>query len=326
MTRKYGGSGLGLAIVSQLAKAMGGSVWVESVLGEGSTFHVTMRCEIGEATAEAGRQPSAAAPEPVCFKGLRVLLVEDNVVNQLVAREILTRQGCEVMVAANGLEAVEAVDQQAFDVILMDIQMPEMDGLEATRLIRKKEKGRAIPIVAQTAHAFPEDKERCLAADVDDHISKPITIGQLVAVSGKCRGRIPARAPEQDVTDPENGREIAEPEALTEAKVDELLRRFGNDTQRIRELVDLFLEIVPTQMAELDAALSNGDCTAIGKLAHSVRGAFISFGANALADAAEEIERVANNGDLSGLAPLVGEMSRQFSALQEAVQRVRQSM
>lgn len=324
MTRKYGGSGLGLAIVSQLAKAMGGSVWVESVPKEGSTFHVTVRCRIAESGAAACPQPpAAAAPGPVSFEGLRVLLVEDNVVNQLVAREILTRHGCEVVVAVNGREAVDAVDQHAFDVILMDLQMPEMDGLEATRLIRSKEKGRAIPIIAQTAHAFPEDKERCLAAGMDDHISKPITIAQLVTVLGRCERRTGASVPSDDAGEPAEGSGAAEPGAMT---LDDLLLRFGNDTQRIRELVDLFFEVVPAQMADLEGAFKSGDCTTLGKLAHGVRGAFISFGAQTLADAAQEIERAAARGNLGEIASLVRDMTGQFEAFREEIQRLRQRL
>jgi len=175
MTRRYGGSGLGLAIVAQLVKAMLGSVWAESEPQKGSAFHFTIRCEIGENPQRKLVRPAQESPEQMSLQGLRVLLVEDSAVNQLVAREVLRRHGCDVTVASNGIEAVESVQSHAFDLILMDLQMPEMDGFEATRLIRTQECGATIPIIAQTAHAFPEDIERCLEAGMDGHVAKPIT-------------------------------------------------------------------------------------------------------------------------------------------------------
>ncbi|HLH31719.1 MAG TPA: ATP-binding protein [Terriglobia bacterium] len=182
MTKRYGGTGLGLSICSQLVNLMGGRIWVDSVVGRGSSFHFTVDVAIEHEMA-AEEKPAQVQMRPDS-RPLRVLLAEDNEINQQVALEFLEMRGHRVRIANNGIEAVAAFAEERFDVILMDVQMPQMDGLKATAAIREKEKttGRRVPIIAMTGLAMKGDRQRCLDAGMDAYICKPIRSQELYEI------------------------------------------------------------------------------------------------------------------------------------------------
>lgn len=190
MARRFGGTGLGLAICTRLVQMMGGQIWVESIPQRGSIFHFTV--DLGLQPESAATQPTAdaecAPPAPLeeassalAESVSRVLVVEDNAVNRALAQRLLQKRGFQVTLASNGMEALSATRGAEFDLILMDLQMPEMDGFAATAEIRKRESaaGKHTPIIALTAHALKEDRERCLAAGMDAYVTKPIRPDEL---------------------------------------------------------------------------------------------------------------------------------------------------
>jgi CheY-like chemotaxis protein len=237
---------------------------------------------------------------------LRILLAEDNEVNQKLAVRWLKKWGHTVVVAGNGREALERLEKDAFDLILMDVQMPEMGGLETTAVIRTKEKdgGGHIPILAMTAHALKGDRERCLAAGMDGYISKPIRPQEMFRSIENLRAlpETPAEFPDDDILDRR-----------------EVLYRFDDDRELLREVVQGFLRECPNRLSALREALARGDSDAVTRLAHALKGSVGNFAARHVVDAAQKLEMIGREGD-------VARGMEAYTELEEAIERLKPAL
>jgi CheY-like chemotaxis protein len=264
------------------------------------------------AVLPGGRAKAVPRPpraRPARAGALRVLVAEDNAVNQQVAVGMLERDGHRAAVAANGREALALLEREVFDLILMDVQMPEMDGLETTAAIREREKvtGAHVPIVAVTAHAMKGDAERCLAAGMDAYLPKPLEPRQLRAILARLGGG----------TVPPGAVEVApERTTLDEARV---LDRVGGDRRVLRRLVRLFLADSRTLEARIRRAIGEGSAPDLRAAAHALKGSVSNFAAPAATAAAAQLQRIGGSGDL-------GEAPAAFARLDQELALVRKHL
>jgi CheY-like chemotaxis protein/HPt (histidine-containing phosphotransfer) domain-containing protein len=250
---------------------------------------------------------------------VRILLAEDNVTNQQVALGVLRKFGLSADVVANGSEAIEALKNVPYSLVLMDVQMPEIDGLEATHRIRDVRTGvldHRVPVIAMTAHAMQGDREKCLAAGMDDYISKPISPQALAAVLEKW---LPPEALERSenagIQEPIRG-ESEDSRALTIWDRPGFLRRLLGDEALARKTITGFLEDLPRQMKNLDEFLGQGDAPGVERQAHTIMGAAANMGGEALRGEAFRIQNAAKNGDLETAGSLLPSLREKFTALE----------
>jgi len=310
-TRKFGGTGLGLTICKRLAESMNGGIGVESAPGVGSKFWVTLRFfRQAEATilthpANTGEirqpEPYMRSTGPLPLRKERLLLAEDNVVNQQVALGNLRKLGYRADVAVNGIEVLDALETKGYDIILMDCQMPELDGYEVTKEIRKRErKGHRTWIIAMTANVMVGDREKCLKAGMDDYLGKPIRRSELRAALERRVDR-PVKPLDADV-----------------------LRNLMEESEiELSELIELFATSAPTSIADMRRALEKSSAADLSMAAHTLKGSCSNLGAIPLRELCAQIEQAGLSGNFDGAVDLIGSAEKELRRLIEALESYR---
>lgn len=326
ISRKHGGTGLGLAICHRLCEMLGGAIWLESEIGMGSNFEFTIKAAavpgaVDPQSADLPPPPVASSVVPPAdrevVRPLRILLAEDNPVNQRVALGLLRQIGYTASTVWNGLEAIHALQKDTYDVVLMDVQMPEMDGLEATREIRRlwPHGPRRPHIIAMTANAMTGDREKCLESGMDDYISKPVKALRLKTALEQCNDLREAVAAAANLTD-----HPMEPATLNRDSLEALksLQSEGDDGF-LKEMVDLFLTDTPLRLNDMESALQDGQQQEFVRAVHSIKGASANFGADDLHALCADVEQMGRSGKMA-------EAGARIEAVQAEFERVRMAL
>jgi signal transduction histidine kinase/DNA-binding NarL/FixJ family response regulator len=300
ITRRFGGTGLGLAISRYVVEAMGGSITVDSTPGKGSAFSFSMLVDavpVADATEIAMVEKPVDIAAFVAERSPLVLLAEDNQVNRLVAKRILERIGCKVVLAENGLEAVEAVRKNAIELVLMDVMMPEMDGLAATRAIRSLNPPvNRIPIIGLSANAFLSDAEAGRAAGMNSFMTKPIDSARLLTAIGAVLEVTTAAPP---------------PEAAARSPLEQLREDLGDQT--VDAVIAAFCSDVPKMLLQLRKQADAGSAPGVAREAHALAGTAGSLGLAGLSEVAREMEREARRAGTVPDAPKLDALEDQFT-------------
>jgi signal transduction histidine kinase/CheY-like chemotaxis protein/HPt (histidine-containing phosphotransfer) domain-containing protein len=323
ITRKYGGTGLGLTISRHIVRELGGEITVESQPGRGSTFRVTLDTGSLEGVAFAEPAVGEAAQSPPqrrdrhrrqgTLPPVRVLLVEDGQTNRELFSLVLSNAGATVVCAENGQQGVQQASEQAFDLILMDMQMPVMDGYTATQTLRAR--GYQGPIVALTAHAMRGDEEKCLAAGCSGYLSKPVQIDRLLeAVRAAMGGASVASTPESNTETAETPEPATQCETESATPLDspphegEIVSTLPIELPQFRRIVDEFILKLADRLTAMESACATGDWDKLAKLAHWLKGSGGTVGLDCLTAPARELEQHAKRGDATAASMTLSEI------------------
>lgn len=332
-----GGAGLGLPITARIAACLGATVELDSRVGEGTRLQLELRmtrdpaatAPPDAAAGEEERDPRSQGRVPEMETStimddtmnhenragaMLILLAEDNPVNQKLTIRMLEKRGHRVDLAENGRIAVEMYESGVYDLILMDVMMPEMDGLEATGAIRERERetGERVPIVALTANAMKGDRERCLESGMDRYLSKPIRPADLY------------EAVESFRSEPEVASVVADSSSLSAGQREvfdrsQMLERLGNDEELLVEILDLFVQDAPTQLANLTTAIQTREDELVTRHAHTLKGQAANIAAARMKEVSYEMETAAREGDLDRATTLLPRVQEVFDELLEAL-------
>jgi PAS domain S-box-containing protein len=273
--RKYGGTGLGLSISRQLVQMMGGELQVRSWLGKGARFFFTIELERCE---EPRKEEESEENDQADLTGIKVLLVEDHEINRFVAQTILEQWSCDVDVAVNGVEAVEKVREGAYDIILMDMRMPEMDGLTASGIIRHQLK-LDVPIIALTANAIKGDSQRCIEAGMNDYVSKPFSREELQSKMIRLIDKSAVQAPKKD-------------SSIVWKDLTKLMEIVNGDMAFFKKMIRLFVDDTPELIEQIKCGLEEGDYETIGSVAHRLKPSLDHIANSALQKMVRQVENI----------------------------------
>ena len=339
INRKFGGTGLGLAITKQLTRLLGGELMVSSKEGEGSVFSITIPTGVDVKSEQLLEKDELLnqlkqrekAPLREKFSG-RILVAEDSPTNQMLIRLLLEQLGLDVTIAEDGQAAVDKAVSESFDLIFMDIQMPKMNGYEATRALRAKEM--KLPIVALTAHAMRGDRDRCISAGCDDYLTKPINRKVLLKTLGKylpSEDRImsidsDSNARKSNANEPgrTNSNEAAPENASCEQNAGERetvldwaeAMKICGDEDVVRKLAVIILDDGPRSIELIAEAIKGDNAEDVRLYAHRLKGAALSFSAKDLAEKAYDLEKVGSAGDMAAAPGLFEQVKREFEKLE----------